>query len=303
MCFKIFKRISCQIKCDKKLTEKYNWVFLGSRTQKLKPNKFLLVEPNQICFLRCRDKTCDVFEAGKYKISEDVMPKLYKRLNIKEVNKHTKLKTHVYYYKTNITYTFNFKKQSKLKNLKIKEKISAQLTYEIADLMLHTKYIFLEDARVDNNEYYSNIYNLIDNYFTKLVKNYNGEFYDLTDEEITLSFKAKLEKELSSYGLTVTELVFNNYQDLTKYKKQKNTNKVSLSNNCNNPQKAANTQATESTEPELIIVDYRDKEKNKNINYEQNIKTNQSNQTNITSPQENFSSVVTSGRIVVNPEE
>ncbi len=290
MLFNFFKKLGCQIKCEKKLTEKHNWIFLGNRMQKLKPNKSIYVEEGQTCFFRCKDKTCDVLSEGKHKISEETLPLLYKRLNIKETQKTKKLKTDVYFFKTEISYTFNFKKQSKLATVKVKEKISANLTYEVSNIPLHTKYVFLEDAVVDNLDYNKKMFNLIENHFSVFVNAYNGELIDLTDAETTSNFKAKLESELANYGISVKTVQFTDYADLTKYKKKK-LNKSSLT-----PSKSQNIHQNNQN--------INNVEQNKNLNLTQN---NFQQQNEITKPvqqQKNtFNRVVENGKITINPNE
>ena len=289
MAFNFFKRMISQTKCDKKLTDKYNWIFLGGRMQKLKPDKSIFVEEGQVCFLRCKDKTCDVLKQGKHKISEDVMPLLFKRLNIKEITNKTKLKTDVYYYKQIMLFNFVFNKQTKLNKTRIRERISASINLEISDLMLHSKFIFLEDAVIDSAEYNRVIKSIIDNFISNLIEKYNGEISELTDEETTNSFKIKLEQELIKYGLSIVDFQFSEYQDLTKYKKKAKT-------------KFKQEKATkELPESEVLIIDYRNYP-NKTTNNEQNNKTSTSEQQRIMK-ESSFNSVVSSGKIIVNPDE
>lgn len=297
MCFKLFNKLGSQIKCDIKQTNKFNWIFLGGRMQKLKPGKSVFVEQGQICFLRCKDKTCDCLQQGKYKICEEQLPLLFKRLNVKEINKSLKLKTDVYFVKQNITYNFVFNKQSKLAKLKIKEKISASLTYQISDIMLHTKYIFLEDAVVDNREYNNRMFNIAENSLNSLVENYNGEFSDLMDSDITGGFKAQIQQVFANYGLDVVSLEFKDYSDLTKYKKKKINNKITLSNNNQTKESITDNQ-------DVVIVDYRNyPNKNNSENIEQNnsVKVNDVKQS--VNAENTFTSVVSSGKIIINPEE
>ena len=298
MFFKFLKRMTSQIKCDKKLTDNYNWVFLGGKMQKLKFGKSIFVDEDQICFLRCKDKTCDMLKQGNHKICEEALPLLFKRLNIKEITNKIKLKTDVYYYKTCFIYNLTFKKQYVLKKVKIKEKISTIVNLEISDLELHTKYIFLEDAVVDSREYNKIITYLIESFIEHLISQYNGDLIDLTEQETLNIFKIKLEQELFRYGLSVTQLEFKDYRDLTKYQKQKKSHKQAKTEQ----QKETLVENKKGKNADVVIVDYRDYPNNKTTNINQYVNIVENNITSSTK-ESSFNSVVTSGRIIVNPDE
>ena len=288
--FNFFK--SFKVKCDKELTEKNNWVMLGNKMQSLKFNKEIIVDENQICFLRCKDKLCDVLTSGKYKVNQENLPLLCSRLKIHkllEKKKKPKLKTDVYFLKSqNIKFVFNFNRINRFNAVKTKEKITANIVLDIHNVNILNQFAFLENAYLTTLMFNNIIKDELFRFITKQIDAYKGELSDLMDSDIALSVQQKVEKEFFQYGVEVKKITFDNYSDSYKNKK-----------------------------PQKMVVKSVEKDRNFNMQLQEKVvepmqekmqdyKTVKQTETmpkNVEIIKSNYQQAVETGKIIINPNE
>ena len=274
----LFKKFSSQIKCDKKQTETNNWHMQGNKMQKLKFNKEIVVEPNQISFIRFKDKTCDILPCGSYKINQETLPITSNRFNIKKYEniKRVKIKADVYYLKEkDISYNLEFNNKQKINKISIKENIIAQIMYDVIDVKTLCKFLFLENAIITSDDYNAlmqkELYNNIEYY----LQNFKGEWADLEDSDIALSIKQKVANNFYSYGIEIKNIIFTNYKSISNKGKQQTKNKQQIQ--------------------EISSVDLEDQ----NIDFEQDMHAQ--SQQYLYSNQ--YSEAIKTRKITINPED